>query len=254
MTPPRPAWTIAHRPETMQHLIGHCTLPRPADLQDHRCNICHEDSLAEGGVGTPILLRCNYAFGMACLTKWVFKQMDGTVTPLRWLRCPYCRRTILAKEAIQADRQEEEQRDMGKGLNEEIRRLASWSPGKDAVYAGSEIDTFILRAEELWADLCSAILDDLDDFSDFPNYPIERPTAADGVRAISNFHTKAGVAEDVLSFGTVFQFYLVFQYQGERKVSTMFDYYFPKPYQALMNHLKTAEKETMAPPVIFFFQ
>ncbi|KAL8649531.1 MAG: hypothetical protein Q9226_005541 [Calogaya cf. arnoldii] len=248
-----PAWAIAHRPETMQQLMAQCTLPRPADIQDHTCNICHENSLAEDGVDTPILLRCNHAFGMACLTKWVFKEMNGTVTPLHWLRCPYCRITILPKEAIQAGRQEEEQRDMEKRLNEEIRRLAGWTPGGGPPSVDERFETWILRAEELWTDLCNAILDDLDDFSDFPNYPIERPTAADGVRSISNFHTKAQVAERVLSFGTVFQFYLVFQYQWERHVSTQVHYYFPERYQALMNHLKTAEKETMAPPVIFFF-
>lgn len=83
----------SERSEIVARLVASCTFPRTEDLEDVTCYICHEESLTRHGAETPIRSPCGHLFGMACLIRWVFGQMEeeGNLSPT----CPNCRRSLL---------------------------------------------------------------------------------------------------------------------------------------------------------------
>lgn len=185
------------RSEIVTQLVADCTFPKATDLEDNTCHICHEASLGRHGAETPIMLRCGHILGMACLTKWAFRQIEeeGNLSP----GCPFCRTSLLrgGRPTQDASLQSEENE-----LNFWVQEVSSWTPGGDVQYDND--DTWIQRAESLWDELCNQILDDLGAF-DFSHGP-----AAE----IESFLRTALSAERFLSFGTVFHFYQAYFGQG----------------------------------------
>lgn len=225
---------IIERSEIMTQLISSCTFPKPTELDDHTCHICQEPSLGPRGNETPIKLRCGHVLGMACLATWAFRQIEEVEN--RFPGCPLCRAPLLnsvgSNTAFRIESEENEVNIIW------LPALASWSPGHDDQYGqlDDDADSWIERAEQLWDDLCKQILDDLDDV----NFTYGRSGAVEGFIC-----GNAVVAEQFLSFGTVFHFYQYYSRPnrpryGWHSWDESFTRNFPLVYKRLINHLKTA--------------
>ena len=225
---------IIERSEIMTQLINSCTFPKPTELDDHTCHICQEPSLRPRGSETPIRLRCGHVLGMACLTTWAFRRIEELED--RFPGCPFCRAPLLNSVGSNtASRILSEEDEVNSIM---LPALASWSPGHGDQYAqlDDDADAWIQRAEQLWDDLCKQILDDLDD--------VNLTHGLSG--AVESFICgNAVVAEQFLSFGTIFQFYLYYSRpnrpsHGWHSWEESYTRDFPSVYKRLINHLKSA--------------
>lgn len=84
------------RTELMTRLVANCTFPKPADVKDQTCLICHEDNLGTNEGEAPAKLPCGHILGVACLTSLVFQQVEqqGRSSP----SCPFCSAPLLTVE------------------------------------------------------------------------------------------------------------------------------------------------------------
>ena len=215
------------RSEIVTQLVSNCVFPKRTSLEDHTCHICQEASLGPNGGETPIKLRCGHIVGMACLITWAFQQIEevGNALP----GCPFCRAQLLTREGPNRAAAQESD-DLSRIW---LPAIAGWTPGGDEQYDQLDSAEFwIQRAEQLWDNLCNEILDDLDlfDFAD------DRP----GPEIELFVCGKAVVAEQFLSFGTVFHFYQNYIRLGWRPDTDTLPRRFPVRYKALIDHLKTA--------------
>ena len=172
------------RSEIMTQLIANCTFPRAADLEEHTCHICQEESLGRNGIETPIKLRCGHVLGMACLVTWTFQHVEGeeALSP----GCPFCRAPLLSH--AQGAGTPTDISDLEGALN----LLANYSPGC-VIYVD---ERWVRTAEELWENLCTRILDHLDSHQiEFPDH------LGNDIRAFLFIY--APPVEKLLSFGTV---------------------------------------------------
>ena len=80
----------------MTQLVANCTFPKPAEVQDQTCLICHVDTLGTNGGEPPVKLECGHILGIACLSAWVFEQVEqhGRSSP----SCPFCSAPLLTPE------------------------------------------------------------------------------------------------------------------------------------------------------------
>ncbi|KAL8653564.1 MAG: hypothetical protein Q9210_002018 [Variospora velana] len=137
------------RTAILTRLIAGCTFPKATDLDDNACHICREDTPGPDGAETPINRGCGHILGMACLTEWMFQQLEeeGNLSP----GCPVCRTLLLriggSSQGVTFRSEEWE-------TNRWVQALSSWGHDND--------DAWSHLAETLWDELCNGMLDDLD--------------------------------------------------------------------------------------------
>ncbi|CAL8584095.1 hypothetical protein XPA_009700 [Xanthoria parietina] len=159
--------TSHNRAEVISKVIAASTFPDPANLEDHTCHLCQETSLVENGSETPIKLRCGHVFGMTCLLAWNFEEFRRHSAPT----CPSCRELLFEKPAH--------------------------PPATvDATTPDEDDEDWINFAEQLWKEICDAMLDYIEGMEYF------------GSRSLSGeieyfFYTLLPSIEGFLSHGTV---------------------------------------------------
>ncbi|KAI4189574.1 MAG: hypothetical protein L6R41_001370 [Letrouitia leprolyta] len=172
--------------ELFNEVLSTCTFPRAAELDDHRCAFCQDDSLGPKGTEKPAKLPCGHFLGMSCLMIWILKQVDDGSSKTY---CPFCAKSFLQLPAVP-----------NRDLDKWIELLATDSPGNPCE-KGEEWIRKVRRAEELWNNLCSTILD----YVELGISQTEIPLAA---RIEEYLYGRGQIAQEFLSFGSVFQFNL----------------------------------------------
>lgn len=188
----------------VQRISEKCTFLAASELEETICHICLNDSLGPQGSEFPVKLCCGHNFGMACLTKWVSDSIrSGRLSPT----CPICRTKFLGRAISFEEAEEMEEDEDGGETTPEVRRqwhlqLSASSPVPGRVVFSEAEEWFIIRAEYMWVDFCKAIYDHIDRVID--------PAQTEDELLRDFFEEKLPVAQYVLSYGTVYNFFVAF--------------------------------------------
>lgn len=202
--------------ELVNQVLSTCTFPDTAELEDQKCAICHDDSLGPNGTEKPAKLPCGHIVGVSCFMTWILKQIDdGTGKSY----CPFCTTSFL---------------DLPTAPNHELDRwidlLAGHSLGNLGVFKHDDIRK-IRRAEKLWDNLCSDILAYVEIGVSLTEIPLT-------FRTEEYLYGSGSVAEEFLSFGTVFHFTLQSKFELGRLRLRRLPKVILKRYDKLVEYLQ----------------
>ncbi|KAL8953136.1 MAG: hypothetical protein Q9222_001019 [Ikaeria aurantiellina] len=202
-------------------VVSTCTFPSTAEIDDHTCHICQENTLGPGGSERLTKLGCGHTFGMSCLLDWTFARFrrDGETA----MQCPICKTFFSTSPESETVGDED--------LRRWTQNLATWNLGNSEEFDTNTIRT-IRRAEELWANLCDAVLDTLDRKIVRSRDPL--------VNRIEDLLCGIGfLAQRILSFGSVYNFHVARSKQAyDLDWETQTGLQIQAPYSELIAHLR----------------
>lgn len=180
-------------------LSATCSFPTEGELEDDTCRICLRTSLKAQGDEVPTKLGCGHVFGMSCLLNWTSASFaQGQTSPT----CPVCRAPFLTEASRFRSAQQIETENLSRlFLDVDIRQVGN------SRLSGAE-EGWIDEAERLWAVFCREIVDSL--------YDLHRngeDILRDIPAAVSRFELCQTLAETLLSYDKVYNFYQAYCHQ-----------------------------------------